>query len=102
MIERYYKANKESIILLSKKLESEMRREYLDAIVVTAAKARLMVLKRREKERLEKERREKEEFERKSRELEKKMKEVENQKTDLMKRELEVSYAKDQLNRERI
>jgi hypothetical protein len=67
------------------KLASEMRREYLDAFVIAAAKARLMVLKRREKERLEKERREKEEFERKSRELEKKMKEVENQKTDLMK-----------------
>jgi hypothetical protein len=78
MIERYYKANKESIILLSKKLASEMRREYLDAFMIASAKARLLVLKNREKERLEKERREKEEFERKSRKLEKKMKEVEN------------------------
>ena len=101
MIERYYKANKESIILLSKKLVSELRRESLDRFMITAAKARQDVLKKREKERLEKERWEKEEFEKMKREVEEMKKYNENQKFDLMKRELEVSYAKDQLNRER-
>jgi cytidylate kinase len=70
MMQRYYKANKESIILLSKKLAREMRRESLDAFMIAASKARLFVIKKREKERLEKERREKEEFERKKREVE--------------------------------
>ena len=73
MIERYYKANKESIILLSKKLASEIRRASLDAFMIAAAKERLIVLYKREKERLEKERREKEKFERKKREVEEMM-----------------------------
>jgi hypothetical protein len=64
MTQRYYNANKESIILLSKKLASEMRRESLDALVVAAAKERLDFLKKREKERLDNEKKEKEEFER--------------------------------------
>jgi hypothetical protein len=37
MIERYNKANKESIILLSKKLGSDIIRESLDKFMVAAA-----------------------------------------------------------------
>jgi uncharacterized membrane-anchored protein YhcB (DUF1043 family) len=93
MIERYHKANKESIILLSKKLAREMRRAYLHAFMIAAAKARQDVLKKREKDRLEKERREKEEFERKKREVEEMKKDYDNRLTGLMMREKEVSDA---------
>jgi hypothetical protein len=41
-----------------------MRRESLDAFMITAAKARHIILKKREKEKLDKEKKEKEEFER--------------------------------------
>ena len=64
MIERYFKANEESIILLTKKLGSDLIRVHLDAFMIAAAKARLDFLKKREKERLDKEKKEKEEFER--------------------------------------
>jgi uncharacterized membrane-anchored protein YhcB (DUF1043 family) len=101
MIQRLYKANKESIILLSKKLASEMRRESLEGFMIAAAKARLLVLKTRENQRVEKEQWEKEEFERKKKEVEEMKKDYENRSTELMKREMELSYAKDQLNRER-
>ena len=87
IIERYYKANKESIILLSKKLGSDLIREYLDDLMIAAAKEHIKVLQLREKERLDNEKKEKAEFERQKEEVENQRKINEDKQTELIERE---------------
>ena len=90
MIERYYKANKESIILLSKKLGSNLIRVHLDDLMIDAAKERQKVLQLREKEKLDNEKKEKEEFERQKKEVEVQRKINEDKQAELEQKENEL------------